>query len=676
MSGPITPPLTVETLDGATTGRPITTIKVSNGDLTVAGNVATIDTTGAGGGGTVTSISIKDTSGASSTAITTAGSFQFVGAGTTTTSVTGTILTVTSNDQFVGTVTGVTSFAPLAVDNSNPAIPSIAMPQSTSGQDGWLSSTDWNTFNNKGTGTINGSILNTQVARGANTINEIEGSNGLLFDGTSLTVSTLSLSNPIINMSSTTKSVSLEVETSQTLSIKGGSNKFIFDASTATSGITWPDGSSQITANNTVGTVTGTGSTNQVSYWTTASAQAGSTGLTYDPSTGDLTVGGYVESGTGKFTTDSGSTDLTLDTNDGAGSSGSIVIEAGGNGQISINPHGTGTVKIDGVEIDNTAIATGYVLKATSTTAAGWVAESGGGGGTIGGSIANQQVARGATTADEIEGDNGLLFDGTSFTVNTLSANNPVLNMSSSTKSVSLEVETSQTLSIKGGSNKFIFDASTATSGITFPDGTTQITAASGGGGSSLTPRFSGVKANSNAYYDLSAYPTGWRTRAYTNYLESQSAPIWCPFTCGIDLTVSTLGIQVSTAGAAGLKYLLGIYSTLPEGLPNALLVKSEVLGDVTGTQAATVTETTAGDADLVAGVQYWYCYTRNTQSPSSYATLRSGSFEFTGNITDSSIGSQRQSIRSGTTGTLPLTYSGSGAPIGNANAIVGCTYA
>ena len=129
----------------------------------------------------------------------------------------------------------------------------------------------------------------------------------------------------------------------------------------------------------TNGTVTGTGTANQVSYWTSTTAQAGSTGLTYNPSTGDLTVGGYVESGTGKFTTDSGTTDLTLDTNDGAGSSGSIVIQAGGNGQISINPHGTGTIKLDGVELDNTAIATGYVLKATSATEAGWAAESSGG---------------------------------------------------------------------------------------------------------------------------------------------------------------------------------------------------------------------------------------------------------------------------------------------------------
>ena len=58
MSGPITPPLTVETVDGATEGRPITTIKVSNGDLTISGNTATIDTTGSGGspGGSTTEV--------------------------------------------------------------------------------------------------------------------------------------------------------------------------------------------------------------------------------------------------------------------------------------------------------------------------------------------------------------------------------------------------------------------------------------------------------------------------------------------------------------------------------------------------------------------------------------------------------------------------------------------
>ncbi len=606
MSGPVQPPLTVETVDGATVGRPITKIKVTNGTLAVSGSTATLTISGGGGGsGTVTSVGLSET---------------------------GSALTITGS------------------------------PVTTSG-----------TINIAGAGTSSQVILGD------------------------LTLGTL------------------------------------------------PSG-----------TVTGTGTANQVSYWTSSSAQAGSTSLTYNPSTGDLTVGGYVEVGS-KITTPTG-TDLTLDTNDGT-DSGSIVIEDGTDGQISINPNGLGKIKLDGVEIDNSNIATGYVLKATSATAAGWDTESGGGGGsgtvtsitaaadsgtgtaittsgtltftggtnittsvsgttvtidssaggaidgsgtvgtipifvtdtvtlgdssltqsgsemtytksggasftikssdanepnlklltsassglrfeltdadtitlkkvgtntlrfrssgtdftifdntastngifnakystgeirinnaytlpttvtgtnnyvltaqtdgttawaaagsgtvtgvtgtapivssggtapaisitqssgstngylsstdwttfnnkqsaltltttgssgaatlvgstlnipqysgggTIGGSIASTQVARGATTADEIEGDNGLLFDGTSFTINTLSASDPVLNMSSSTKSIALEVNTSQKLTVKGASNSFVLDASSATGGITFPDGTTQTTAATGG---------------------------------------------------------------------------------------------------------------------------------------------------------------------------------------------------
>ena len=57
MSSPVQPPLRGETVDGTTSGRPITTIKVTNGDLTISGSTATIDTSGGGGGtGTVTSV--------------------------------------------------------------------------------------------------------------------------------------------------------------------------------------------------------------------------------------------------------------------------------------------------------------------------------------------------------------------------------------------------------------------------------------------------------------------------------------------------------------------------------------------------------------------------------------------------------------------------------------------
>ena len=87
MSGPVRPPLTVETIDGTTVGRPITTIKVTNGDLTVSGSTATIDTSGGGGGGsgTVTSVGLTETGSAltiTGSPVTTSGTIDIAGAGT------------------------------------------------------------------------------------------------------------------------------------------------------------------------------------------------------------------------------------------------------------------------------------------------------------------------------------------------------------------------------------------------------------------------------------------------------------------------------------------------------------------------------------------------------------------------------------------------------------------
>ncbi len=230
-------------------------------------------------------------------------------------------------DAATGTVSSVgTSQAFITIANPT-TTPSITIGNASASATGVLTATDWNTFNNKGSGTVSSVALTES--------------------GTALSIS----GSPITG--------------SGTLNISGAgtsSQVILGDLSLGTL---------------TSGTITGTGSANQVSYWTAASVQAGSTGLTYNPSTGDLTVGGYVETGT-KITTPSGT---NLELVPGGASSGSIVIADGANGQISLNPNGTGTVKIDGVEIDNSAIATGYVLKATSTTAAGWAAESGGGGG-------------------------------------------------------------------------------------------------------------------------------------------------------------------------------------------------------------------------------------------------------------------------------------------------------
>ena len=312
------PPLRLAAVDNPSDGE-VAAYQSSSGQFEWVAN-------GSGGGGTVTSVALTETGTAltiTGSPITGSGTINIAGAGTSSQVILGdlTLGTLTS-----GTVTSVSSSQAFISIADPTTTPSISIGNASASATGVLTSTDWNTFNNKGSGTV------TSVA--------------LTESGDALSIS----GSPITG--------------SGTLNISGAGTSSQVILGDLTLGTL------------TSGTVTGTGAANQVSYWTSTTAQAGSTGLTYDPSTGNLTVGGYVETGT-KVTTPSGT---NLELSPGGASSGSIVIADGANGQISITPNGTGTVKIDGVSIDNSAIATGYVLKATSTTEAGWAAESGGGG--------------------------------------------------------------------------------------------------------------------------------------------------------------------------------------------------------------------------------------------------------------------------------------------------------
>ena len=94
----------------------------------------------------------------------------------------------------------------------------------------------------------------------------------------------------------------------------------------------------------TPGDVSGSGTSTYVTYWNGAKTVTGSSNLTFDGT--NLSVGGYVKSGTGVYDTN-GTTDLTLQTNAGT-NSGTLSLKNGTDGNLIFDPSGTGLLQIEG----------------------------------------------------------------------------------------------------------------------------------------------------------------------------------------------------------------------------------------------------------------------------------------------------------------------------------------
>jgi len=102
-----------------------------------------------GSGGTVTSVT------GTAPVVSSGGTTPAISMAAATTSVNGYLTSTdwtTFNNKGSGTVTSVTGTSPVA--SSGGATPAISMPAATTSVSGYLTSTDWTTFNNKGSGTV------------------------------------------------------------------------------------------------------------------------------------------------------------------------------------------------------------------------------------------------------------------------------------------------------------------------------------------------------------------------------------------------------------------------------------------------------------------------------------------------------------------------------------------
>jgi hypothetical protein len=652
---------------------------------------------GSGGGGTVTSVALTETGSAltiTGSPITGAGTFNIAGAGTSSQVILGdlTLGTLTS-----GTVTSVSSSQAFITITNPTSAASISIGNAGASATGVLTSTDWNIFNNKGSGTV------TSVA--------------LTETGSALTIT----GSPITG--------------SGTINIAGAgtsSQVILGDLSLATL---------------PTGTIGGSSTANQISFGDTTANEITSSGNLQFLSGQNLYVGGQIKIGNASGTklTTVTSQNLILDTDDGS-SSGSIVIEAGANGQISLTPNGTGTIKLDGVELDNSAIATGYILKASSATAAGWVAESAGGGFT--GSLADTQVAFGNTTADSIQGSSSLTVtgSGSSFQLNNnggykakngttsapsyhmtgdadtgmyLITNGRLGFCTNGERQVQIR-DAHMTLGGNGYSSEFIVDAEGATQDLSLrsgggdaggvqyaeillqpdngnievrPEGTgkiqfhdaysfptadgsaNQVLQTDGSGTLSFATASGGGSSYNQAINPSLLYQTaptlvdnfalsrtvGWGCvglASTTDVTRSYDSMYLRPFIAPKSGDVDEIQVYVQTSSASS-DMLVGIYRD-SGGLPVSKLGEATI--DCSATGVVTQTSIT-GTITLVAGTQYWYAWVRDSSagSPQLRAESMASSTAAT-NLSTSSVGSNENQATisyispSGEENTLPTS--------------------
>jgi len=233
--------------------------------------------------------------------------------------------------------------------------------------------------------------------------------------------------------------------------------------------------------------------------------------------------------------------------------------------------------------------------------------------------------------------------------VKTDGAGTPQLNLLDDSKSITLQCDTNQKLKVDGGSYNFIFDASGAATGITWPDGTTQTTAASGGG---MAPFVATAMATTHdTFFATAAAPYPNNILASDNQTVNFETPLYQPFVCPADLDIVNIQISVVTAVAA-TNCEVGIYSASSStGSPSTLLTSATFDVSTTGYKTTTLGATQA----LTAGTLYYLCYVRDA---ANNFVLRSHPGEAIASGFIEGIGSFNEPLiyETGTDNTLPTT--------------------
>jgi hypothetical protein len=250
-------------------------------------------------------------------------------------------------------------------DSTN-AINTVPIRQSSTSSNGWLSATDWNTFNNKAPATSGTSIL---YGNGTGGFNNVTIGTGVSFVGGTLsatgsggTVTSVTGTSPVVSSGGTTPAISLATAYGDTLNP--------YASKTANYILAAPNGSAGVPTFRAlvVADVTGLG--------TMATQNANAVAITGGTING--TTIGATTATTGAFTTVTASTSVTTPTVQASNSGGLALKNLGGTTQMSVGAGGGDNMSINvstnlngtNAQIDISPTGTGHVHIKPSGTGA------------------------------------------------------------------------------------------------------------------------------------------------------------------------------------------------------------------------------------------------------------------------------------------------------------------
>ena len=214
----------------------------------------------------------------------------------------------------------------------------------------------------------------------------------------------------------------------------------------------------------------------------------------------------------------------------------------------------------------------------------------------------NQNVIRTGGSADIELTPGGQLIVGRD-----ASGDDAELKMEGNAKAIELHCDENKKLKIYGGVGQtWIFDASSASGGVTFPDGSEQTTAASGGGNAfnvELTPY--GAYDGTTTYNVLDTPPYGNASYSAEGYGDTDVK--FHPFIAGYSGDVATAIIYCNGTGD---DVELAVYADDGNGFPSTLLGTFDFDASSTGTSSTAVFSSTI---TTVRGTQYWLGHTGAT---------------------------------------------------------------